>query len=74
MGGNFLPVELAMLTAEDEKNNVMVKWATASESGNEGFEVEHTVSTSAPSAALRARVPQRLTATTTSSMSMRLPA
>lgn len=42
MGGNFLPVELAMLTAEDEKKNVMVKWATASESGNEGFEVEHS--------------------------------
>ncbi|MEM6771953.1 MAG: T9SS type A sorting domain-containing protein, partial [Bacteroidota bacterium] len=44
MGGNFLPVEFSALSAESVKQNVMVKWSTASESGNEGFEVQHSIS------------------------------
>ena len=41
-GGNFLPVEFASISATPLKRDVMVKWATASESGNEGFQVEHS--------------------------------
>ncbi|MEM9929413.1 MAG: T9SS type A sorting domain-containing protein [Bacteroidota bacterium] len=44
MGGNFLPVEFSALSAESVKQNVMVKWSTASESGNVGFEVQHSTS------------------------------
>lgn len=35
------PVELSTLSAEATKNDVMVVWGTATESGNDGFEVEH---------------------------------
>ncbi len=41
-GEAALPVTLAMLRAEAVKADVMVKWATASESANEGFEVQHS--------------------------------
>jgi|GEM_PF-2954710 len=42
MGAAILPVELTQLNASALKSNVMVKWATATESGNEGFTVEHS--------------------------------
>jgi len=42
MGSALLPVELAMLEANAVKQNVVVKWATVSESGNEGFDVQHS--------------------------------
>lgn len=38
----FLPVELTSFTAKADKENVVLNWQTASESNNEGFEVEHS--------------------------------
>jgi V8-like Glu-specific endopeptidase len=35
-----VPVELTSLSAETEKNSVTLKWATASEINNQGFEVQ----------------------------------
>jgi hypothetical protein len=35
-----VPVELSSLRAETEKNNVTLKWTTASETNNRGFEIQ----------------------------------
>ena len=35
-----IPVELSSLSAQTEKNNVTLKWTTASETNNRGFEIE----------------------------------
>src|SRR5690554_3563727 len=35
-----VPVELASLSVETEKNSVTLKWSTASETNNQGFEVQ----------------------------------
>ena len=37
-----LPVELLYLTAEPQKNSILVKWATASETINKGFEIQRS--------------------------------
>jgi hypothetical protein len=41
-----VPVELSSLSAEAEKNTVTLRWSTASEINNKGFEVEKHTSTS----------------------------
>jgi hypothetical protein len=38
-----IPVELSSFSAETEKNSVTLKWTTASETNNRGFEVERKV-------------------------------
>jgi hypothetical protein len=42
-GSALLPVELTALSASAVKSDVMVKWETASESFNQGFEVQHSI-------------------------------
>lgn len=37
---SIIPVELTSLTAEAERNNVTLNWATATETNNSGFQVE----------------------------------
>lgn len=38
-----LPVELASFTSEVDRSDVTLRWSTASESGNAGFAIEHSV-------------------------------
>ncbi|MDO8548852.1 MAG: T9SS type A sorting domain-containing protein [Ignavibacteria bacterium] len=38
-----IPVELTSLSAEAEKNSVTLKWTTATETNNQGFEIERQV-------------------------------
>jgi hypothetical protein len=40
-GDAVLPVELVSFTAQTEGQDVLLQWATASETGNAGFEVQH---------------------------------
>jgi Subtilase family/Secretion system C-terminal sorting domain len=37
---NSTPVELTSLTAQPEENNVVIRWSTATEINNKGFEIE----------------------------------
>jgi hypothetical protein len=39
---NFIPVELVSFSAETNGNNVELKWRTATEKNNTGFEIERT--------------------------------
>lgn len=41
--GDFLPVELTRLVALKDESAVKLRWATASETNNAGFEVQHAV-------------------------------
>lgn len=43
-----LPVELTSFTASKKNNSVQLKWSTATEINNYGFEIEKTVHTSTP--------------------------
>ncbi len=39
-----VPVELTSFTAEESNNSVVIRWATATETNNKGFEVQKKVS------------------------------
>lgn len=42
-GATPLPVELTYFSADSQMGNVKLKWQTASESNNQGFEVQHSI-------------------------------
>ena len=48
-GGPYIPVELSSFTATAINNNVQLKWSTASELNNMGFEIERKGPLSTPS-------------------------
>ena len=50
LGGNIVPVELVSFTAEFINKEVLLKWTTATETNNQGFEVERKVSSGQTSA------------------------
>lgn len=39
---NFIPVELISFTADINANNIILKWHTATETNNQGFEIERS--------------------------------
>lgn len=39
----FVPVELVSFTAEQRNNNIILKWKTATETNNKGFEIQKSV-------------------------------
>ena len=42
-GNSLLPVELVSFTAQTEGNNVLLKWVTATETNNYGFNIERKI-------------------------------
>jgi len=42
LGTNVIPVELTSFTAENSNGNVTLKWSTATETNNYGFEIERS--------------------------------
>jgi hypothetical protein len=42
-GGFVLPVELASFAANVDRNNVTLNWTTSSETNNQGFDIERTI-------------------------------
>lgn len=42
LGTNVIPVELTSFTAENNNGNVVLKWTTATETNNYGFEIERS--------------------------------